>query len=73
VKLNRQGNKSSKPLVIPYKLKEGSKARKEEEQHQEHLKSITESIHLFKKINQHAWVNGKARCFASVSLGESVM
>jgi hypothetical protein len=36
------GNQTSKPLVIPYRVKEGSKARKEEEakEHGQRLKSI---------------------------------
>jgi hypothetical protein len=62
-------NQAIASLVIPYKVKEGSKARKEEEakEHGQRLKSIPS----LKETYQHA--HGKARCFASVSLGESVM
>jgi hypothetical protein len=46
-------NQASERLVIPYKVKEGSKARKEEEEAREHGQRQI-SIHLFKRNNHRA-------------------
>jgi hypothetical protein len=45
---------ASKRLVIPYKVKEGSKARKEEEAKGRSIKSIRIPIHLLKNNTQRA-------------------
>jgi hypothetical protein len=59
-------------LVTPYEVKEGSKA-KEGRRSKGTLNEPSEYPFTFLRETITAWVNGKARCFASFAMAWSVM